>query len=234
MTRLLFSLVLIWGGWGGWPVAVPTPTATVSAAGCHVRGALQDSTCTPGAYNPDVTQATIGTTICVSGWTSTVRSVPVRERMAVFAEYAIAYPPPSSAYEIDHLVSLELGGANALANLWPEAASPVPGFHQKDVLESAAKRAVCSGRITLDYARHAIITNWVGFYDWLVLGTAPRPGRSGARVRMMGAIAGWGDCAISPAVAASTGSPGKGSQSGRGGSSVSQGIVITAGTAFIP
>ncbi|WP_284742352.1 hypothetical protein [Amycolatopsis sp. RTGN1] len=34
---------------------------------------LPDPACTPGAKNPDVTQSTIGSTICVSGWTATIR-----------------------------------------------------------------------------------------------------------------------------------------------------------------
>jgi hypothetical protein len=37
------------------------------------QGALPDPHRTPGAINPAVTQETIGSTICVSGWTRTIR-----------------------------------------------------------------------------------------------------------------------------------------------------------------
>src|SRR5262249_9192536 len=50
-----------------------TAAAPVLAATCHSNGVLPNSTCQPGATNPDVTQSTIGQTICVSGWTQTVR-----------------------------------------------------------------------------------------------------------------------------------------------------------------
>lgn len=67
-------------------------------------------------------------------------------------------------YEVDHLVSLELGGSNVIANLWPEAASPAPGFHQKDMVENYLHDQVCSGKISLHQAQHEIATNWLAVY----------------------------------------------------------------------
>jgi len=58
-----------------------------------------------------------------------------RRARAVYGEYGIATHRPYQ-YEVDHLISLELGGSNAIANLWPEAALPKPGFHQKDAVEN--------------------------------------------------------------------------------------------------
>jgi hypothetical protein len=56
------------------------------------------------------------------------------------------------------LVSLELGGANDVKNLWPEVGSlPNP----KDKVENALHRAVCSGKVTLAAAQHAIATDWM-------------------------------------------------------------------------
>jgi hypothetical protein len=71
--------------------------------------------------------------------------------------------------EVDHLVSLELGGTNARANLFPEAASPRPGSHEKDRLENRLHDLVCSGQISLRRAQRAIATNWVKAYKVYVL-----------------------------------------------------------------
>jgi hypothetical protein len=131
---------------------------------CHARGhgryALPDPHCTPGAVNPSVTQATIGRTICVSGWTKTVRpseSITEREKRGSMA----AYGDTGSLrdYEYDHLVSLELGGAvNDARNLWPEpGGSPNP----KDSVEDRLHRMVCDGQMRLARAQHIIATEWV-------------------------------------------------------------------------
>ena len=66
--------------------------------------------------------------------------------------------------EVDHLVSLELGGSNSAANLFPEAATPRPGSHEKDRLENALHREVCEGRISLPRAQRLIARNWVAAY----------------------------------------------------------------------
>jgi hypothetical protein len=77
-----------------------------------------------------------------------------------------------STLEIDHVVSLELGGSNDPANLFPERANAHPGYHVKDKLENAAHAWVCQGRIDLRVAQRKIATNWEAFYK-LVFGTAP-------------------------------------------------------------
>src|SRR6266702_6916028 len=73
--------------------------------------------------------------ICVYGYTRSVRNVPYSEKDQAYAEYGIGYHS-SGQYEIDHLIPLELGGSNDIANLWPEAAAPKPGFHEKDQVEN--------------------------------------------------------------------------------------------------
>lgn len=135
-----------------------------AAGSCHARGSGlysgPDPSCTPGAVNPAVTQATIDQTICVSGWTATVRppeSVTQSEKRASMAAYGDA--GALHDYEYDHLVSLELGGAvNDARNLWPEpGASPNP----KDAVENALHRMVCNGQLALAEAQHIIATGWV-------------------------------------------------------------------------
>jgi hypothetical protein len=83
---------------------------------------LASPTLTPGSLNPDVTQATIGQTICVRGWTATVRpptDYTNRLKAAQMPQYAETGSP--SDYQEDHLISLELGGnPTDPKNLWPE------------------------------------------------------------------------------------------------------------------
>lgn len=124
---------------------------------------LPDSHCTPGSYNPNVTQSTIGSTICVSGWTSTVRpSTSYTNALKAQGITDYGYSDTNmSDYEEDHLVPLELGGApKDPANLWPEPHYGSPTASTKDGVETKLKNAVCDGRITLSAARSAIRTNW--------------------------------------------------------------------------
>ncbi len=129
-------------------------------SGCMVRGPLQDSACTPGAIIASATKDVI----CQPGYARSVRNVPTSEKDQVYAEYDIASHSPGE-YEVDHLVSLELGGSNDIANLWPEAAFPKPGFHEKDKVENYLHDQVCSGAISLQQAQIGIATNWLTVYN---------------------------------------------------------------------
>ena len=82
------------------------------------------------------------------------------------SEYGIV-ERTTGEYEVDHLVPLEAGGSNDIANLWPEAAEPRPGFHEKDVVENYLHDQICLGRMSLADAQRAIATNWVAVYDGL-------------------------------------------------------------------
>ncbi len=136
------------------------------AGECTTVGGLPDHECTAGAANPAVTQSTIGSTICRSGWTKTIRP-PVSLTNKIKAERMKAYglSGKPSAFELDHLISLELGGCpTCVSNLWPErwADQPgAPGAHRKDVVESWLKRQVCAGRISLADAQRDIASDWV-------------------------------------------------------------------------
>ena len=105
-------------------------------------------TLTPGALNPDVTQANIHSTICVSGWTATIRPPPDYTdalKLKQMRQYGETGPP--SAYEEDHLISLELGGApRDPRNLWPE---PRPRADEVDRIENELNAKVCSGELSL-------------------------------------------------------------------------------------
>jgi hypothetical protein len=137
--------------------------ASPSRRGCHFRGLLPDATCTPGSLNPAVTQAAIHQTICVSGYTATIRpSVSESNRLKRLTAAAYGFTDSISNYEGDHLIALELGGApDDIANFWDESHATSPA---KDDLENDLNRAVCSGRIALAAAQQALASNWVGAY----------------------------------------------------------------------
>jgi hypothetical protein len=129
---------------------------------------MPDSKLTPGATNPRVTQATAHNTICKPGYTSTVRNVSAGDKRAVMVRYGL--PSSELAHvEIDHFVSLEIGGSNDVTNLWPQYYDPAKGqlnylgAREKDLVETHLKREICSGAITLIQAQEAI-RDWPKVY----------------------------------------------------------------------
>ena len=134
----------------------PSPTKT---SNCVAMAGIEDKACTPGAV---ITSATVAQ-ICKPGYSSSVRNVPESEKNQVYAEYGIA-THTAGEYEVDHLISLELGGSNDIANLWPEAASPTPGFHEKDKVENYLHKQVCDHKISLKQAQQEIATDWLSVY----------------------------------------------------------------------
>jgi hypothetical protein len=95
--------------------------------------------------------------------------VPQSEKTAVYAAYGMTRHFNGSNGEVDHRVSLELGGTNAKSNVFPEAASPAPGSHEEDRLENRLHAVMCSGQISLRRAQRAIATNWAKAYKVYVL-----------------------------------------------------------------
>lgn len=147
---------------GGLILSISAGTAQASTCS-QAYLPLPDPHCTPGVYYSAVTQSTIHSTICVSGWTSTVRPpTSYTDPLKVQGIEDYGYSNTStSAYEEDHLVPLELGGSpRDPGNLWPEPYSGTKTAYTKDGVETKLKNAVCAGTITLSAARTAIKTNW--------------------------------------------------------------------------
>ena len=148
----------------------------LSASPALAQSSLPDPRLTPGALNPDVTQATIQTTICVRGWTRTVRppeEYTRRLKRVSIAQYGYADHRLSS-YEEDHLISLSLGGhPTAPENLWAEPLVAADGWRaaDKDALEAVLPRLVCQGRVSLAAAQAAIASDWeTAFTQFVVNG----------------------------------------------------------------
>jgi hypothetical protein len=125
-----------------WAVSIVTLAlvvlGTTASNGPPLRPAPQ---LTPGA-----TLEVTTTDICVPGYTKKVRAVPDPVKRQVYAAYGIQTHAPG-AYEVDHLIPLELGGSHALTNLWPQSSQTQPWHaHVKDRLEHALHRLVCSGQ----------------------------------------------------------------------------------------
>ena len=122
-------------------------------------GPLPHPRLTPGVINPAVTQENIDQTICVAGWTKTIRpptSYTNKLKTRQIAQYRYRDKNVSN-YEEDHLISLQLGGhPRDERNLWPQQYNVACGARVKDVLESKLKRMVCSGEISLAEARPVI------------------------------------------------------------------------------
>lgn len=107
---------------------------------------------TPGDVFPGVTAQEV----CISGYTKGVRNVSSDEKRQVARNYG--YTGSSSDVEYDHFIPLELGGSNAVINVWPE---PIADAHMKDKVENALHAQVCNGSMTLQQAQDAIRTDWL-------------------------------------------------------------------------
>src|SRR5882724_162987 len=82
---------------------------------------LPNPALTPGDLMPGATIEQI----CTKGYANTfnggVRNVPESLKKKVFIQYFGAVPSHPGDYEIDHLVSLCIGGSNSISNLWPQS-----------------------------------------------------------------------------------------------------------------
>lgn len=153
----------------GTTVALRHQTKT---SGCKLAP-LPDRRCSPGAYYSKLTKRVL----CSASFrTGPIRNVPLAVKHQVEAAYGLKPRAYGSTLEIDHIISLELGGSNDPRNLYPERASFAdgsPGFHVKDKLENATHRAMCAGTVSLRAAQRQIAGNWLLLYQQ-VFGVAPQ------------------------------------------------------------
>jgi hypothetical protein len=153
----LISLLLITN-------SIPTsPTSSAQAPG------LPNSKLTPGATNPAVTQSTIGSTICVIGYTKTIRPPVSYTNKLKYDQLHSGYNVNGDLnmrdYEEDHLIPLEVGGhPSSPLNLFPQYYKASAGARYKDKLENKMHLLVCSGRITLKAAQAVFRGDWTAGY----------------------------------------------------------------------
>lgn len=128
------------------PLARPDPKLTPGVvASTDVAAVCRQSKRTPGSYSQN------------SGLIS------ASDQQAILNAYKI---PAQQAkhYGFDFLVPLQLGGANARANIWPMLRNHGVGFHEKYVLNIRMHILVCHGDMALGQAQSAIASDWVKLY----------------------------------------------------------------------
>jgi hypothetical protein len=135
--------------------------------GCSGEAVSRPST--PARPDPRLTPGEVfaGTSVeqvCAEGYARRMRNVLPEQYIEVYSAYHVEFPQPPGAYELDHLIPLELGGDNSNRNLWPQPAIPLPGFNQKDQLENLLHARVCAGLMPLAEAQRGIATDWPGMY----------------------------------------------------------------------
>lgn len=118
----------------------------------------QESRLTPGVVRDIST-----TKVCKISWGKDTRHVTPKMKRAVCIAYG-AKDCPGPRWEIDHLIPRELGGADDIRNLWPQAWKPIPGAHEKDLAENYLHGEVCRGKMTLAQAQHVISADWHSAY----------------------------------------------------------------------
>ena len=132
-----------------------------------MAGDLPDASMTPGSIDATINQSNIQTTVCVRGYTKTVRppayfTNKLKKKQMVAYGYADTNP---AHFEEDHLIPLSIGGnPSDPANLWPQPRLSEWDAEKKDILEFKLYKLVCEGAVTLDDARHQISTNWIETY----------------------------------------------------------------------
>jgi hypothetical protein len=143
-------------------LAFTTLAAVVVGAG-HGRAArlrpMPDFHLTPGAALPARIED-----VCSSEAPPNDPAVPDTLRRQVLQAYGLN-GVSSDAYQIDYLVTPQLGGAADVRNLWPQ-----PAFHTmwnaraKDALENRLHEMVCSRQLDLQTAQREISHDWIAAY----------------------------------------------------------------------
>jgi hypothetical protein len=142
--------------------------AFIGAVGAQTVSALPDPRITPGAIDPTVTPQNLHATVCVRGYTATVRPdkrVTNRLKREQIRQYRYSDKDPRN-YEQDHLIPLSIGGnPSDPRNMWPQPREGAWGADEKNDLEFIAYRLVCSGQLNLQEAQRRIAANWIEAYQ---------------------------------------------------------------------
>lgn len=130
-------------------------------------GPQPDAGLTPGDTRPISMEQ-----VCRAGEAEVVvANIPEETRRKVFSAYGITPAKPGD-YEVDYLITPDLGGSDSLRNLWPQPYSARWNAREKDKLEQRLHQMVCSGNIDLATAQHEIAANWIRAYRKYVAGAS--------------------------------------------------------------
>jgi hypothetical protein len=113
---------------------------------------------------PGATVAVTANQVCGGSAVSGEPMIPISLEKKVLELYGVTRPQPDQ-YEIDYLITPELGGATDVRNLWPEPYhDAVWNAHVKDQLEDRLHQMVCRGDVDLATAQRDISTDWIAAY----------------------------------------------------------------------
>lgn len=102
---------------------------------------------------------------CTPGYSKKVRNVPSSVKKQAYANYGITRRARGE-YEVDHLISLQLGGSNSIRNLWPQSEKTQPwNARVKNVLENKLHSLICSGKVDAATAQREIAQDWIAAYQ---------------------------------------------------------------------
>jgi len=151
------ALLIVIGG--AWILRDATKRAFDRGTATSQVNALPRKRLTPGATRPVRLDD-----VCGAAASQGPTGVDNSLAEAVFAEYGL----PASArgsYELDYLITPELGGATDIRNLWPEPYSSTSwNAHVKDELEDHLHEMVCQGKMPLETAQAEIASDWIAAY----------------------------------------------------------------------
>lgn len=144
--------------------------AQETAAEARLARPLPDAQLTPGAVRTVASRE-----VCGSRPDPSKFQVPATLQTKVFQEYGMPDVSPEN-YEVDYLITPELGGADDIRNLWPEPYADTEwNAHVKDQLENYLRDQVCEGRLNLSTAQRDISIDWVSAYKKYLHTNSPLP-----------------------------------------------------------
>ena len=155
---VLSIVVLAVASVASWRSRLTVPPPSASVASTDEPDALPNRSLTPGA-----TRALPVAELCGNiPWESS--PIPPSVRQQVLRNYRMEHVPDHE-YELDYLVTPDLGGAPDPRNLWPERyGSRVWNARVKDQLEDLLPQLVCQGEVDLATAQRDIATDWIAAY----------------------------------------------------------------------
>jgi|ERR1700685_1877553 len=134
---------------------------------------IPDPNCTPGAINPSITLEVLKNPNFKTGCVRDEATNP-QIKDGTYKWYHLQKPPHNSGQaqvcELDHLISLEIGGADTLDNIWPQcgpsrAALDERYFKRKDTVENYLAKQVREGKMNLSDAQSGIATDWTQYLE---------------------------------------------------------------------
>jgi hypothetical protein len=131
------------------------------------------------ALTPGATLTVTATELCAAAARER-QEIPASIRDAVLRSYGMT-SVSADDYELDYLITPELGGSPDARNLWPQRyASGMWNAYVKDQLEDLLPRMVCEGEIPLWTAQQDIAVNWIAAYKRYFHTDVPLPKRVAA------------------------------------------------------